>query len=113
LLIIGYFYVYQDHRDIGSEKAAFIVSSTELFEEFVNDPQYSEQKYLNQTIEISGVISDLKTIDLTLDDHIFCQFNEQISKELQHNITIKIKGRFIGYDDLLEQVKIDQSSIIN
>lgn len=113
LLVIGYLYVYQDHRDISNEKAAFVVSADELFDEFLNEPTTSEHKYLNKTIEISGIISDLKATDLTLDDHIFCQFNEPISKEFQQSMKIKIKGRFIGYDDLLEEVKIDQSSIIN
>lgn len=113
LLIIGYLYIYQDHRDISSEKAAFVVNSTELFKEFLNDPQVSEQKYLNKTIEISGALSELKETDLTLDDHIFCQFNDPISNKFELNSILKIKGRIIGYDDLLEQIKIDQSSIIN
>lgn len=113
LLIIGYLYVYQDHRDIKSEQAAFVVRSTELFEEFMNDPQQSEQKYLNKTIEISGILSELSEKELTLDDHIFCQFSEPISHKFEPVALIRIKGRFIGYDDLLEQVKIDQSSIIN
>lgn len=113
LLIMGYLYIYQDHRDIKTEQAEFDVSSIELFDQFLNDPIASEQKYLNKTIEISGKLSELKETDLTLDDHIFCQFSDPIFSELETNSPIKIKGRFIGYDDLLEQVKIDQSSIIN
>ena len=113
LLIIGYLYIYQDHRDIKSEQPEFVLSSIELFDQLLNDPLASEQKYLNKTIEVSGKLSELNQSDLTLDDHIFCQFSETISRELQTNSPIKIKGRFIGYDDLLEQVKIDQSSIIN
>ena len=113
LLLTGYFYIYQDHRDIQNEEAEFVLSSSELIEQFVNNATTSEQRYLNKTIEITGVLTEINQNDLTLDDHIFCQFNEPILSKLQSNSSIKIKGRFIGYDDLLEQVKIDQSSIIN
>ena len=37
----------------------------------------------------------------TLHDAIFCQFKENISS-LKLNKTTAIKGRVIGYDDLLE-----------
>ena len=113
LLLTGYFYIYQDHRDIQNEEAEFVLSSSELIEQFVNNATTSEQRYLNKTIEITGVLTEINQNDLTLDDHIFCQFNVPILSKLQPNSSIKIKGRFIGYDDLLEQVKIDQSSIIN
>ena len=32
---------------------------------------------------------------------------------LQKNIKVKIIGRVVGYDDLLEQVKLDQCTRIN
>ena len=41
-------------------------------------------------------------------------FLNSIESEKKYlNTKIKIKGRFIGYDDLLEHVKLDQCLIIN
>ena len=37
-------------------------------------------------------------------------FKKEISFE--ENLQVKIKGRVIGYDDLLEQIKLDQCTII-
>lgn len=111
--IIGYNYIYQDHRDIESEVAEFSVSSTEIALKFSEDATSAEQKFLNKTIEVSGLISDVTSNDITIDDNVFCQFTEVIKNDNKLNSKIKIKGRVIGYDDLLEQVKLDQCTIIN
>jgi len=107
--IIAYNYIFHEHRDIKSEPVEFVLTSTDLANEFAINPSASERKYLNKTIEVNGNISELNAFDLTLDDNVFCQFNSKIEVKL-NNVTIK--GRFIGYDTLLEQVKLDQCSII-
>ena len=112
ITFIGYKYVYQEHRDIKTEKAEFVVNSTALANEFSTNSNDSEKKYLNKTIEITGFISEISGKTITLNHMIFCQFNTEIKTTLKIDQTIKIKGRFIGFDDLLELVKIDQSTII-
>jgi hypothetical protein len=111
--IVGYNYIYQDHRTIENEKVEFILSSQEIASQFVENVTTSEQKYLNKTIEVSGLITEISKKDLTLDDKVFCQFSEAIKTSVKNKSKIKIKGRVIGYDDLLEQVKLDQCTIIN
>lgn len=113
LAILSYNYIYQDHRNIEEEEAEFVLNTGHISNEFSSDPMSSEQKYLNKTIEIEGTLTDVSTHSLTLDDQIFCQFNSTIEPKLKLNAQLKIKGRFIGYDDLLEQIKLDQSHIIN
>ena len=107
--IVAYNYVFQKHRDIESEPAEFVVNATDLVDEFAINPSASEKKYLNKTIEVLGTITELNNHDLTLDNKVFCQFNSKIKVETD---TIKVKGRFIGYDNLLEEVKLDQCSIL-
>jgi hypothetical protein len=58
-------------------------------------------------IEISGEVTSLEDSAATINGNIFCQFSNQ-------KITLKtgeialVKGRFIGYDDLMEEVKLDK-----
>lgn len=111
--LVVYNYVYQDHRNIETETAVVSMSSTVISKEFNLNPIESQKKYLNQTVEISGLITESNIKDLTLDDKVFCQFENSIGKSFEINFKIKIKGRVIGYDDLLEQVKLDQCFIIN
>lgn len=109
--VIGYNYVYQDHRDIESEQTEFTMSSVEINQLFSKNPTSAEQKFLNKTIEVSGLITDINSNDITIDDTVFCQFSNNLETSLNKNEKVKIKGRVIGYDDLLEQVKLDQCSI--
>ncbi len=111
--IIGYNYIYQDHRDIESETAEFSMPSSEIALQFSQDATSAEQQFLNKTIEVSGLISEMNTNDITIDDKVFCQFLNHIETTLDKSDKVKIKGRVIGYDDLLEQVKLDQCTIIN
>lgn len=111
--IFGYNYIYQDHRDIESEQAEFTMTSSEINQLFSENSTSAEQKFLNKTIEVSGLITDINSNDITIDDKIFCQFSNNLETSLDKNENIKIKGRVIGYDDLLEQVKLDQCTIIN
>lgn len=111
--VIGYIYVYQDHRDIESEEAEFTMSSVEINQSFSENSTSAEQTFLNKTIEVSGFITDINSNDITIDDKVFCQFSNDLETSLDKNEKVKIKGRVIGYDDLLEQVKLDQCTIIN
>lgn len=107
--VITYNYIYKGHRDIDSEQAEFILNASDLANEFMVNPSASEQKYLNKTIEVRGTISELNEFDITLDSSIFCQFSSKIQINSK---SVSVKGRFIGYDDLLEQIKLDQCSIL-
>ena len=111
--VIGYNYIYQDHRDIEKEVAEFSMNAEEISVLFSENAKAAEQKLLNKTVEITGLISDINLNDITIDDRVFCQFSNGTRTSKNKNATIKIKGRVIGYDDLLEQVKLDQCTIIN
>ncbi|WP_369998765.1 hypothetical protein [Winogradskyella sp.] len=111
--IISYNYIYQNHRDIANESAEYTMVASELSELFSKNLTSAEHKFLNKTIEVSGLVSEINTNDITINDKVFCQFTDKVDASLSKNDTIKIKGRVIGYDDLLEQVKLDQCSIIN
>ncbi|MBD0832291.1 OB-fold protein [Aestuariibaculum sediminum] len=111
-LFIGYNYIYQDHRDIASESADFTLAASALADTFAASPKQSELKFNNKTIQVSGVITELNATDITIDNSVFCQFNSKITPSVKVNTKVKIKGRCIGYDDLLEQVKLDQCSLI-
>lgn len=108
---LAYNYVYQDHRDIKSEQPDFTITSTSIFEAFQANSTSAENTYLNKTIEISGIITEINNTDLTLDHNIFCQFTSNLTGEIHVGEYITLKGRCIGYDDLLEIVKLDQCNI--
>ncbi|WP_191858305.1 OB-fold protein [Hanstruepera ponticola] len=111
--VFGYNYLYQDHRDIQTEKSIYKVSSQNLIEEFQINSDDSESKYLDKTITVFGYISHVDVHSVVIDNVVFCQFEERLNPKLKESNNITIKGRFLGYDDLLEEIKLDQCHIIN
>lgn len=108
-----YKYIYQEHRNIKEEQVSYTLSALILSEEFLKNPSKAELKYLNQTIELFGNITEINSKDLTLNETVFCQFNNIINLKVNQQEKTKIKGRIIGYDNLLNQVKLDQCFILD
>lgn len=109
-----YRYTYQEHRDISNEKATFTVSIPELEKEFVTNDSLAIAKYQDQTIELTAQITavDIENKAIILDNKVFATFSDSLPKAIISGKKIKIKARFLGYDELLEEFKMDQSSII-
>lgn len=110
-----YFYLYKGHRDIGSERESYLVSVTSIYNEFEKDETSANQKYLDKTIEVYGKLSsmDLPANVIILDSKLTAVFNDKkIPANLKASSTLKIKGRFIGYDDLLGELKMDQCILV-
>ena len=109
-IIIAYNYMYPDHRSISEESVSYTLDADSLFNEFTEDSQQAELKYLDQTIIVSGVITSINANSVTISNKIYGQF-ETLNSDLKVNDSIAVKGRCIGYDDLLEEIKLDQCSI--
>ena len=104
----GYKYLYHAHRDINAETSVVETSAQLLSEEYQRNGQ---DAYLNKTVTVSGTVTEKDANTITLDNSVHCTFEGEIA-EIALNTQIKIKGRCIGYDDLFELVKMDQSTII-
>ncbi|ESU22842.1 hypothetical protein FEDK69T_17450 [Flavobacterium enshiense DK69] len=113
IIIAGYLvysYVYKSHRDIASEKGSFTVTADDIHKEFKADEAKANAKYLDKTIDVTGTISsmDVAGNSLVIDEKMFAVFKDKLPQEIKLQSKVKIKGRFMGYDDLLEEMKMDQ-----
>ena len=111
LLLGGYFlydYVYKDHRNISAEVSKIEIVAPYLLERFKKDDAAS---LLNATLTVDGEITQTEEGTITLDSSVQCSMING-TKGLVKGDKIVIKGRCIGYDDLLEIVKLDQCTII-
>lgn len=111
--ILGYNYIYHDHRNIEKEAPTFTVEAQTLVSEFATDPTAAETKYLNNTIAVTGLVTESASQSITLNNKIFCQLSQPTNSSISQGQTITLKGRVIGYDDLLEELKLDQCNPIN
>ncbi|WP_274475730.1 OB-fold protein [Mangrovimonas aestuarii] len=111
-VVVFYNYIYQDHRNISEEVPEFTVNTQELHSAFASQNDLAMKKYLNKTIRVDGKITELNLMDLTLNTLVFCQFEGSLNSSFQINEYVSVKGRCIGYDDLLEVVKLDQCTVL-
>lgn len=116
LLLLGsFFYVYKEHRDISTEKESYTVDVATLFSSYQNNEIEADQKYLNKTIVVSGEVSKLiiETQSVVLNEKLFAVFSDKIGVDIKIKSKIRLKGRLIGFDSLLEEIKMDQCVILN
>ena len=111
--VLIYNYVYKSHRDISNEKESFAISVIDLKNDYRKNDSLANAKYLDKTIVIYGKITslDLANRILSVDTSLSAIMKES-GVSLNLNDSIKLKGRFIGYDDLLEEFKMDECSVI-
>ncbi len=114
VLIIGLFsYNYvmtSGGRDLEKETSEFSVSATAIFGDFSANAEMATKKYLNKAVEITGKVTNITKNVITLDGKVSCQF--EASEKVNLDSQVKIKGRVTGYDDLLEELKLDQCLIV-
>lgn len=111
--IIGYNYIYQDHRDIESEKAAYTVKAADFIKEFQANEEEATTKYLNKTIAVEGILTSIDGNTVVIGDVIFFALSENETPLTSDkiNTAVQVKARCIGYDSLLEEVKLDQATV--
>lgn len=116
IILIGicmYLYTYQDHRNIETESSSYVLTVGQLKQEFMTNDSLASRKYIDKTIEITGLVTeiDVKNKAIILEEKLFATFSDSLPKDITINKSLKCKGRFLGYDELLEEFKMDQSSI--
>jgi len=108
-LFVSYSVIYKTHEEFEGLELTFIGSANN-FEEAI---QENPEGFVNAIVQLKGKISFIDLSGATLSNSVFCQFKEgEVLDALEQNTEITIKGRYIGYDDLLEEIKLDQCILI-
>jgi len=117
IIIVGcafaaYTVLYKEHRDISSENATFTLSVKTLEQEFLANDSLANAKYSDKTIEVKGKITniDATSSSITIDEKLEAVLTVKNSLQLEQKV--HVKGRFVGYDDLLGELKMDQVSLL-
>lgn len=107
-----YNYIYKSHRDISSEKESFAISVSNLKIDYSENDSLANNKYLDKVIVIYGKVTDvdLSSKSIVVDESLSATIKNQLPS-LKNGDSIRLKGRFIGYDDLLEEFKMDECTI--
>ncbi|MFZ4679258.1 MAG: OB-fold protein [Flavobacterium sp.] len=109
-LSIRYYAYNVGKRDIQSEEPDFSVSSAAIVTEFSSNATASNKKYLEKPVSVSGIVTSINDKEVILDNSVNCNFSNA-SKTLKKDQKVTVKGRVVGYDDLLGEVRLDQCNL--
>lgn len=107
----GYSYAYKPHTAITDMEVAFTGNASDFLEKIKENPESWTQG--EKVVELIGEITAKDEKGISLNESIYFQLAEGTSTEaLAEGQKIKIIGRIIGYDDLLEELKLDKAIIV-
>jgi len=106
-MFVGYEMLNQEHTDfteVGVEGAF----SGDDFMQFIVAFNDSERGALGENVyQIQGVVMSCSNIELILSPGIVCVLEEEIKPRPQIGETTSIRGRFVSFDDLFSEVRLD------
>lgn len=106
--VVFYEYVMKPPATIEDRAVAMTSEATAIFEKVKSNPS----EWQDKVVVISGTVTSTDAAGLTLNENTYCQFKS--NTEIPTNkLKVTLKGRIIGYDDLLEELKLDQCIIVN
>jgi hypothetical protein len=114
VIIIGtYKIIYKSHRDIASESASCSKSAIEIFDFFKSNEKSANALYIDKTIVVKGIVTniDLSSKIITVDEKLSARFIVEIPSSIKLQDSIRIKGRLIGFDSLIEEIQMDQCTL--
>jgi arginine exporter protein ArgO len=97
-------------RDLQSEEAAFTLNAKDFVAEFTSKETEANKKYLEKPVVITGAITSVNDKEVILDDVVVCGFSAA-DASLKKGQKVSVKGRVVGFDDLMGSVNMDQCSI--
>ncbi|KAB8152475.1 hypothetical protein EZY14_013790 [Kordia sp. TARA_039_SRF] len=110
--VAGYFYLYQSHTSINDMEVVYKGSAKE-FQSNMEANADAWSKAGDKVIELTGTITAKDVKGISVDGNFYFQLEEGTSTEnLKKDQKIQIKGRIIGYDDLLGELKLDKAIIL-
>lgn len=104
-----YKYTYKPHKKIEDLSVFYKGNIAELINKTANNPEV----YLNKAVQIKGKLTFIDEEGFVLNDKVYCQLKKDTKQKVIVNDTLVIKGVVIGYDDLLEELKLNNCIIKN
>ena len=115
LLIIVYAVWNKPHKNYSNTKPNIIIYSSNFINEFKANATIATEKYLNQIILVNGNVTDKLNKSVVLNNGIVCSLDSSSLDALeliQINDEGIIKGRFVGFDDLFKEIRLDHCFIM-
>lgn len=106
----GYYILNPEDRNVAKEPARYKVVALGLRDSMAAFSHIN--KYQDMVLEIEGTVTHVQEASVNLNRAVEVQLTRLPESAIQEGDKVVIKGRCIGYDELLNEVKIDQAVVI-
>jgi len=109
VLVVGAVYVYQyismSPKDVVETTPEYVGDATEFNFLVTNNLSY----WTGKVVQIDGKVTELTEYGVVMNGTIFCQFeNGDDLQSIVENQQINIKGKLVGFDEILMEIKLAQ-----
>ena len=97
------------HRDAANEKPAYILNAQQFSNEFKTDTS-ALKKYVDKAVLLDGQVTGVDGIHISLGNVVCSVDSSDLNKasKLTNGQVIKIQGRVSTYNDLMDEIDMDQ-----
>ncbi len=104
----AYWYImHGGARNLASEDADYTVNAKDITQEFTTNSERANKKYLEKAVVVTGKVTEVHANQVIIDNSIVCLLSQPDSK-IKVNQSIIMKGRVVGFDDFMGEIKLDQ-----
>jgi len=99
-------------RNPSSEKAKFELTADAFTKEFKANATEANKKYINQAVLIEGDVTNVSGVTVSLGS-VACNIDSsEVAKikDIKVGSKIKVQGLVVGYNDLMEEISLAQST---
>jgi len=101
-----------EHRQIATETTEFTLPAEDLQFHFANDETKATNQFIDKVVETQGVVTEIAANYIILENRVQVDFLNGVEEGTTKGDIINIKGRCVGFDELLLLVKIDQATTV-
>lgn len=106
-LVFGYFLLIQTHTDFTLQDSVAEFDAHE-FNQFIEKLNEAERGELGDNVyTVSGKVESKTGLGFILSGGIVCTTADSSDLGLDIGVELKVKGRFISYDELFQEVRLD------
>jgi hypothetical protein len=108
IVVLGYNYImHEGARDLSQETTDYAITAKEIVAEFTTNTALANKKYLGKAVAVEGIVTNKIENEIILDNGVVCIMKDK-NNTIRVNETITLKGNVVGYDDLMQEIKLDQ-----
>lgn len=105
---VAYKITYKPHKTVSDLDIAFSGNADAFF----NTVKEGTAIVKDAAVQLTGKVTATDDKGITLNNNIYCELSTTSNMSVSKDQDVTIKARYIGYDDLLEEIKLDKTIIL-